>query len=78
MPINELRIRQIFREELKALMPPKVPELYTPEEAAKLLKVTIGTLAQWRTAGIGPKYFKAGGIKYELRDINSFLDGAAQ
>jgi hypothetical protein len=31
--------------------------------------VTVGALAQWRTAGIGSKYFKAGGIKYELRDM---------
>ena len=73
MSVSELRIRQIFREELAAIMPKPVPELYTPEEAAKLLKVTIGTLSQWRHAGIGPRYLKAGGIKYELQDIVRYL-----
>ena len=77
MPISEMRIRQIFREELAAIMPKPVPELYTPKEAANLLKVTEGTLAQWRTAGIGPRYLKAGGIKYQLQDIHRYLEGVA-
>jgi len=71
--MNEAKLREIMREELLAYMPQTAPILYVPEEAAKLLKVTVGTLAVWRTNGKGPKYTKAGGIKYELRDINEFL-----
>ncbi len=71
--MNETIIRRIFREELEAIMPQPVPQLLSPEDASKLLLVTTGTLAQWRTAGTGPKYFKAGGVKYELKDINEFL-----
>lgn len=35
----------------------------TPEEVVKRWRgsVTVRTLANWRSLGIGPKYFKAGG-----------------
>lgn len=77
MPLSEMRFREIIRQELKAIMPVRVPQLLTPKEAAKILKVAEGTLSQWRTEGIGPKYFKAGGIKYELKDIVRYLQSVA-
>ena len=75
--MKEATLRKIIREELEAMLPPVPPELLTPKQTAELLSVTVGTLAQWRTGDIGPKYFKAGGIKYEMRDINEYLKAQA-
>ena len=75
--MKEATLRKIIREELEAMLPPVPPELLTPTEVSEILSVATGTLAQWRTAGIGPKYFKAGGIKYELRDINAYIKAKA-
>lgn len=45
----------------------------TPEEAAKRLKVQLGTLYHWKLRGKGPKWFKAGRLlRYRLVDIEAF------
>ena len=40
-------------------------ELLTPKEASQMLKVSIHTLAKWRSQGQGPDYVKTGkSVKY--------------
>jgi hypothetical protein len=34
--------------------------LWTPAETADFLRVTVGTLANWRVKGIGPRHVKRG------------------
>lgn len=46
-----------------------------PAEVADLFDVSIGTLAQWRYEGRGPKFTKAGNrILYRWADVEAFLD----
>ena len=48
---------------------------YTPEELAQRYggKVTVRTLANWRSAGISPPYCKIGGrILYRVKDIEEW------
>jgi len=52
------------------------PETYlSPEELAKKLHVTIGTLANWRSAAIGPAFVKVGKRKilYGLTDVEDYM-----
>lgn len=47
-----------------------------PKEAAERLRVGIGTLSNWRTAGGGPKYIKFGRkVLYPLHEIEAFERG---
>jgi hypothetical protein len=48
---------------------------YTPEELVRRYgdKVTVRTLANWRSAGISPPYCKIGGrILYRITDIEEW------
>lgn len=49
--------------------------LLTPEQTAERLGVTVGTLANWRTAGDGPPYVKMGSklVRYPEDDLRSWL-----
>ena len=48
----------------------------TVTEAADYLRVTKSTLDQWRTAGKGPRFIKAGKrVLYDSRDLDRWLDG---
>ncbi|MBM9616647.1 helix-turn-helix domain-containing protein [Desulfobulbus rhabdoformis] len=51
-------------------------KLLTPEEAAPLVGVTVGTLQVWRSTNRYPlKYVKAGRlVRYRLEDIQSFIE----
>lgn len=52
----------------------KVPTLLTPEQAAELLTLPIGTLGRWRGEGRGPRYFKLGGrIRYDIDDLLAYV-----
>lgn len=44
--------------------------------AADLLGVSVRTLEDWRSKGIGPKFVKIGRkiLRYEIAEINAFLD----
>lgn len=46
------------------------------KEAAALLGISVRTLEDWRSNGIGPKYVKVGQkiIRYEIYDLNSFVN----
>lgn len=55
------RPREIIEQEVQA---------YSHEQTAKLLGVQNHTLAQWRSQGRGPAYYKMGRmVVYKLRDI---------
>ncbi|MBF0564035.1 MAG: helix-turn-helix domain-containing protein [Nitrospirae bacterium] len=48
--------------------------LFTPQEAAKLLNVSIRSLIHWRLCKKGPKYHKMGGqVRYSKHDLDAFL-----
>ena len=50
-------------------------ELLLPAEAAKLLRVSVGTLRDWRYLKTGPAYIKAGArVLYDLHDLERYLN----
>ncbi|WP_038650808.1 helix-turn-helix domain-containing protein [Roseicyclus elongatus] len=51
----------------------------TTEQAANYLSVSTGTLANWRSAGNGPRYKAVGRlVRYHRDDLDAFLmEGAA-
>lgn len=52
----------------------------TPADAAAYLSVSTGTLANWRSAGNGPRYKAVGRlVRYHRDDLDAFLfaEGAA-
>lgn len=52
----------------------ELSELLTAEEAAKLLKVAPGTLGNWRTAGRGPRFTRAGRrIRYSKNELAAYV-----
>ena len=50
----------------------------TPRELAARLHVSVGTLAQWRYAGKGPRFLRVGGtgvrgpVLYRLADVETY------
>jgi hypothetical protein len=52
------------------------PVLLTAEEVSKLLKVSVGTLAQWRsTKRYDLKWIRAGGaVRYDMEDVRAFVE----
>ena len=53
-------------------------QLLTPQEVSDLLKISVGTLENWRMRGHGPKYLKLGGqhqspVRYRLQDVEDFM-----
>jgi predicted site-specific integrase-resolvase len=53
--------------------------LLSPSEAARILGVSIQTLANWRAARRYPlTYIKVGGrVMYRLEDLEAFIEGQA-
>jgi DNA-binding transcriptional MerR regulator len=51
-------------------------ELYTPKEAAALLKVSTSTLRYWRTIGRGPAVVRleSGTFRYRQDDLMAYID----
>lgn len=48
-------------------------DFLTPEEASAVLKYSIGTLANWRVSGAGPRFHKQGrNIRYLLSDLRAW------
>ncbi|EGL55725.1 hypothetical protein MAMP_02719 [Methylophaga aminisulfidivorans MP] len=49
-------------------------KLITAQDAAKLLNISVGTLANWRCRGEGPVPTKIGkSVRYALEDIKEFI-----
>ena len=36
-------------------------QMLTPQEVSQLIKISVGTLENWRMQGRGPKFIKLGG-----------------
>jgi predicted site-specific integrase-resolvase len=54
-------------------------ELLLPEEAAKLLRVSVATLKDWRYLGVGPAYIRVGQRpRYDRRDLQRYKDDQRQ
>lgn len=53
-------------------------ELLTPERVAEFLGVSVGTLAQWRARGVGPRFVHAGAgrsaVRYWRSDVLAHLE----
>lgn len=50
-------------------------DLVEPDEVAKELKVTPGTLAKWRVFGGGPRFVKYGkNVMYDSKDVSDWLE----
>jgi len=51
-------------------------QLLTPEEAAEILRTTVGVLAVWRSTGrVNLRFIKLGGkVLYRLSAIIEYLD----
>jgi hypothetical protein len=51
-----------------------VIQLKPANEAAQYLGKPEKTLANWRSAGIGPPYYRVGGsIRYDVADLDAWL-----
>jgi excisionase family DNA binding protein len=49
-------------------------ELMNPREAAAYLRVSMATLAKWRTLRKGPSYTRTGKtVKYDKKALDSYL-----
>ncbi len=47
-------------------------ELLVPSQVARILGVTINTLAMWRHRNQGPDYLKIGGrVRYDASDVDA-------
>ena len=45
----------------------------TPKEAAERLRMTVGTLSNWRVQGVGPRFIKLGRkVLYPMVEIEAF------
>ncbi len=50
--------------------------LGTPEQVADYLQKPVKTLAEWRSRGDGPRYFKVGrNVRYDWADVRAWLAG---
>jgi predicted DNA-binding transcriptional regulator AlpA len=48
--------------------------LGTPEQVADYLQKPVKTLAEWRSRGDGPRYFKVGrNVRYDWADVRAWL-----
>ena len=49
-------------------------ELMTANDVADVLGLSTGTLANWRSLGLGPTYVKLGGrVRYRASGVNSWV-----
>jgi hypothetical protein len=60
------------------LDPTSLERLLTPAEAARLMGISINTLAWWRRVGKGPKFHRVGRhARYAPSDLRAFVAAAA-
>ncbi len=69
--MKQEQLRKIVKEVL-ALQ--AVPQLYDTKQTADMLRISPGTLNNWRMSGKGPAVTTAGGaVRYQLAAINVWL-----
>jgi predicted site-specific integrase-resolvase len=56
-----------------------MPELMSQDEVSALLDVNVPTLANWRSAGKGPKFVKlCGRVRYRKVDVEEFINSSVR
>ncbi|MBX7187681.1 MAG: helix-turn-helix domain-containing protein [Vicinamibacteria bacterium] len=56
---------------------PQTAEFLITQEAARLLRAGKGTLQNWRVAGTGPRYYRAGKrVLYRREDLLEFAQAS--
>jgi predicted site-specific integrase-resolvase len=56
-----------------------MPELMSQDEVSALLDVNVPTLANWRSAGKGPKFVKlCGRVRYHKVDVEEFINSSVR
>jgi hypothetical protein len=76
MPSQKQLSERTSRAPAVPIDPREYPERLLPEnEAAEILGVVPGTLANWRTRGIGPEYVRLGTrtIRYPREKLEAFV-----
>lgn len=62
---------------VRKTLPPDVvtmDELLTASDVARTLGLSTGTLANWRSIGMGPAFVKVGGrVRYRASSVNTWL-----
>ena len=54
-------------------------ELMTQDEVSALFDISLPVLANWRSAGKGPKFVKLGGrVKYRKADVEAFINSSVR
>lgn len=53
-------------------------ELLTADAVSEILKISVGTLENWRQKGYGPAYLKLGGkrrspVRYRRQDVDDWI-----
>jgi len=50
--------------------------LLTPNDVAEILGVSVGTLAQWRHRGHGPRFYSLTGqaVRYRRSDVDEWVE----
>ena len=72
--MRESTLRRIIREEIEAIKAREIPQLLTTREAAEVLKVSPGTMANWRSFGTGPGYRTISGqVRYEAGVVAEYI-----
>ena len=52
------------------------PQIMNVEEAAKYVRLGVGTLNRFRVTGGGPRYAKLGGaVRYRREDLDAWIAG---
>ncbi|MFE9065041.1 helix-turn-helix transcriptional regulator [Streptomyces violaceusniger] len=58
-------------------------DLLKPKEVAAVLRVSVGTLANWRHQGVGPRYLKLSPavnapVRYRDEDVTAYMRSGEQ
>ena len=57
-----------------AARPSTAPQYVTTDEAARIVGLSRGTLANRRSLGLAPRYYRAHGrVLYDLADLHAFV-----
>lgn len=53
--------------------------LLSPADVGRLLKIPVGTLANWRSGGKGPAFIRIGRhVRYRAPDLQRWIDGQVE
>ena len=54
-------------------------ELLTPRQVSDRLHLAVGTLANWRAAGTGPRFLRLGSaVRYRESDLETWANGGVR